>query len=232
MPHANLMTILYYTERRQHGEPVRIFPLLAGCSSLRTQLPHGLGDGTQPGSAQTLRAVCGERDRKGPPGTRRRQQGARQPACGSRGAEARWDERGDMWHPPRPRGGEGRAGRRPDGAREGGEPLGGTAPRGRHRSAGPAGSRSAWGHRRSGGGQRALGVFSPRGVSCRFSSHLCWAPSPEGPVCKAAQLPKLIRLCVQLVVTSPPSRSGPGGKLWGSTAFSKRERWSDKTPFA
>lgn len=136
------------------------------------------------------------------------------------------------WHPPLPRGGEGRAGRRPDGAREGGEPLGGPAPRGRHRSAGPAGSCSVWGHRRNGGGPRALGVFSPRGVSCPFSSHLCRAPCPQAPACNAAQLSKLIRLCVQLVVTSPRNRSGPGGKVWGSSAFSKRERWSDKIPFA
>lgn len=182
---------------------------------------------TQPGSAQTLRAefATSEIGKGRPvPGGGSRERGS--PRAGAAGRR-RVEMSAVTWHPPLPRGGEGRAGRRPDGAREGGEPLGGPAP-----SAGPAGSCSAWGHRRGGGGPQALGVFSPRGVSCPCSSHLCPAPSPQAPVCNAAQLSKLIRLYVQLVVTSPRSRSGPGGKVWGSIAFSKRNRWSDKTPFA
>lgn len=74
MPHANLMTILYYTAPRQRGEPLHIFPLLARYSSVRAQISArnqgGGGGETHPGAApkaaaQTLRTPSLRRARRG-----------------------------------------------------------------------------------------------------------------------------------------------------------------------
>lgn len=54
MPHANLMTTLYHTERRQHAEPPRIFP--PSGEVRRGEDGRIAARNAQPGSAQARAA--------------------------------------------------------------------------------------------------------------------------------------------------------------------------------